>query len=161
AGLPLKIKWMPDDIFPLTDLGATGALADTLPMADAAAAAAARARQASLTKPPGSVGRLEEIAEFMAAWGATPRPEITSAQALVFAGNHGVCAQGVNPYPQAVTAQMVANFVAGGAAINQLCRVAGAELSVIALDLDRPTADFTQGQAMTEVECLDAINRGA
>jgi len=152
---------MPDDLFPLSDLGAIGTLADRLPAADAAAAAAARARQASLTKPPGSLGRLEEIAEFMAAWRATPRPEITSAQAMVFAGNHGVCAQGVNPYPQAVTKQMVANFEAGGAAINQLCRVSGADLCVIALDLDRPTADFTQCPAMTNAECLAAFNRGA
>src|SRR5205823_7148411 len=97
---------------------------------------------------------------FMAAWRATPRPAIASAQALVFAGNHGVCAQGVNPYPQAVTKQMVANFEAGGAAINQLCRVSGADLSVIALDLDRPTADFTQYPAMTGTECLAAFNRG-
>ena len=79
----------------------------------------------------------------------------------MFAGNHGVCAQGVNPYPQAVTAQMVANFEAGGAAINQLCRIAGAELNVIALELERPTADFTEGPAMSEMECLDALNRGA
>ncbi len=147
--------------FALTDLGAIASLAANLPGADAAAAAAARLRQASLTKPPGSLGRLEELAEFMASWQGTPRPEIVKAQALVFAGNHGVCAQGVNPYPQAVTAQMVANFEAGGAAINQLCAVTGAELSVIALDLDQPTADFTQGPAMTSAECLNALNRGA
>ena len=136
-------------------------LADTLPSADEDARAAAARRQDSLTKPPGSLGRLEEIALFMAAWQGTERPRIAKAQALVFAGNHGICAQGVNPFPQEVTAQMVANFTAGGAAINQLCRVNGAELSVIALDLDRPTADFTAGPAMTEAETLDAMNRGA
>lgn len=136
-------------------------LADTLPSADEEARAAAARRQDSLTKPPGSLGRLEEIALFMAAWQGTERPRIARAQALVFAGNHGICAQGVNPFPQEVTAQMVANFRAGGAAINQLCRVNGAELSVIALDLDRPTADFTAGPAMTEAETLDAMNRGA
>ena len=136
-------------------------LADTLPSADEDARAAAARRQDSLTKPPGSLGRLEEIALFMAAWQGTERPRIARAQALVFAGNHGICAQGVNPFPQEVTAQMVANFTAGGAAINQLCRVNGAELSVIALDLDRPTADFTAGPAMTEAETLDAMNRGA
>ena len=146
---------------PLSDLVTITTLAEGLPVFSATAAQAARLRQANLTKPPGSLGRLEELAVFMAGWRATPRPEIRHAQALVFAGNHGVCAQGVNPYPQAVTAQMVANFVAGGAAINQLCRVAGAELSVIALDLDRPTADFTKSMAMSEAECLDAINRGA
>ena len=136
-------------------------LADTLPSADGDARAATARRQDSLTKPPGSLGRLEEIALFMAAWQGTGRPRIAKAQALVFAGNHGICAQGVNPFPQEVTAQMVANFAAGGAAINQLCRVNGAELSVIALDLDRPTADFTAGPAMTEAETLDAMNRGA
>src|SRR3954470_6219275 len=147
--------------FLLADLAALATLADRLPTADTAAADAARSRQAHLTKPPGSLGRLEDLAEFMAGWRATPRPEVRRAQALVFAGNHGVCAQGVNPYPQAVTAQMVANFASGGAAINQLCRVAGADLAVIALDLDRPTADFTERPAMTQTECLDAINRGA
>src|SRR5437763_10468489 len=119
---------MPDDLFPLTDLGAIGVLADRLPVADVAAAAAARARQASLTKPPGSLGRLEETAEFIAAWRATPRPEITSAQALVFAGNHGGCAQGVNPYPQAGTKQMVPNFEAAGAALHQPRRGSWARL---------------------------------
>jgi len=147
--------------FLLTSLSDLAGLADRLPGADPAAAEAARARQNSLTKPPGSLGRLEEIAEFMAAWRATARPEIWKAQALVFAGNHGICAQGVNPYPQEVTAQMVANFRQGGAAINQLCRVNGADLDVIALDLDQPTADFTQGPAMSAVETLDALNRGA
>jgi len=133
----------------------------SLPHPDAAAAEAARARQAQLTKPPGSLGRLEELAAFMAAWQGTDRPKLGRAQALVFAGNHGVCAQGVNPFPQTVTGLMVANFEAGGAAINQLCRVAGAGLTVIALDLDRPTADFTRAPAMTEAECLAALNRGA
>jgi nicotinate-nucleotide--dimethylbenzimidazole phosphoribosyltransferase len=132
-----------------------------LPAPDEAAVAGARARQAELTKPPGSLGRLEELAAFMAGWRGTPRPRIDRAQALVFAGNHGICAQGVNPFPQAVTALMVANFEAGGAAINQLCRVAGADLTVVPLDLDRPTRDFTEGPAMTEAECLDALNRGA
>ena len=136
-------------------------LADQLPGADAAAAEAARARQNSLTKPPGSLGRLEELAEFMATWRGTDRPEIWRAQAVVFAGNHGICAQGVNPFPQEVTAQMVANFENGGAAINQLCAVNGADLSVIALELDRPTGDFTEGPAMSETECLDALWQGA
>jgi nicotinate-nucleotide--dimethylbenzimidazole phosphoribosyltransferase len=115
----------------------------------------------SLTKPPGSLGRLEEMAVFMAGWQRTARPAIARAQALVFAGNHGICAQGVNPFPQEVTVQMVANFEAGGAAINQICRVSGADLAVVALDLDRPTQDFTAGPAMTEAETLDAMRRGA
>ncbi|THH38179.1 nicotinate-nucleotide--dimethylbenzimidazole phosphoribosyltransferase [Aliishimia ponticola] len=135
--------------------------AKDLPLPDQAAIDAARARQAELTKPPGSLGRLEDLAIFMAGWQGDAKPAITSAQALVFAGNHGVCAQGVNPFPQEVTAQMVANFEAGGAAINQLCGVSGAQLSVIALDLDNPTADFTESPAMSEAECLDAMRRGA
>ncbi|SMX34880.1 nicotinate-nucleotide--dimethylbenzimidazole phosphoribosyltransferase [Actibacterium lipolyticum] len=152
---------MTKPLFPITKLSDLHGLAEALPAADATAADAARARQASLTKPPGSLGRLEELAEFMAMWQGTDRPKIDTAQALVFAGNHGICAQGVNPYPQEVTAQMVANFEAGGAAINQLCRANGAELSVIALNLENPTADFTQAPAMSEAECLEALNKGA
>ncbi len=147
--------------FQLASLADLADLAARLPGPDRAAARAAQDRQNSLTKPPGSLGRLEEIAEFMATWRATARPEIWTAQALVFAGNHGICAQGVNPYPQEVTAQMVANFQNGGAAINQLCRANGASLGVIALDLDQPTGDFTAGPAMSAEECLAALNRGA
>jgi nicotinate-nucleotide--dimethylbenzimidazole phosphoribosyltransferase len=147
--------------FALTNLNELGAVAARMPVADAAAIKAAMARQNSLTKPPGSLGKLEELAVFMAGWLGTARPVVGRAQALVFAGNHGICAQGVNPYPQAVTAQMVANFTAGGAAINQLCRANGAELSVIALDLDTPTDDFTTGPAMSDAACLDALNQGA
>ncbi|MBU3030225.1 nicotinate-nucleotide--dimethylbenzimidazole phosphoribosyltransferase [Paracoccus marinaquae] len=127
---------------------------------DETAAQAARARQDSLTKPPGSLGRLEELAVFLAGWqGGAPR--LDRAQALVFAGNHGVVAQGVNPFPAEVTALMVRNFRAGGAAINQLCRVADADLSVVALDLDRSTADFTQGPAMDAAEVEAAMAAGA
>ena len=134
---------------------------EALPAFDADAAKRAAARQAQLTKPPGSLGRLEDLAVFMAGWKGTDRPAIDRAQALVFAGNHGVCAQGVNPFPQAVTALMVENFAAGGAAINQLSAVAGATLGVVALDLDRPTADITEGPAMSADECQDAMSRGA
>ena len=147
--------------FPLKDMAAIASFSAQLPGADHAAAGAARAHQASLTKPPGSLGRLEELAVFLAGWQGTARPRIERAEALVFAGNHGICAQGVNPYPQAVTALMVENFRRGGAAINQLCKVAGAELSIVALDLDRPTRDFTEVPAMMEAECLGALNRGA
>ena len=132
-----------------------------LPQPDVEAIEAALARQAELTKPPGSLGRLEDFAVFLAGWQGTARPRIETAQALVFAGNHGVCAQGINPFPQDVTALMVANFKKGGAAINQLARTAGADLSVVALELDRPTSDFTESPAMSEEECLEAIARGA
>ena len=145
--------------FPLSDLD--DILTLPLPVSDEGARDRAAARQAQLTKPPGSLGRLEELAVFMAGWRGAERPRIDRAQALVFAGNHGVCAQGVNPFPQAVTALMVANFAAGGAAINQLCAVAGADLQVVPLDLDRPTGDISQGPAMTPAEALAAVNAGA
>ena len=131
-----------------------------LPGPDAAARAAAEERQAELTKPPGSLGRLEELAVFMAGWRGDPRPRIERAQAIVFAGDHGVCARGVNPFPQEVTGQMVANFEHGGAAINQLARAAGAELTVVPLRIGEPTGDFTAGPAMTEGECLEAMRAG-
>ncbi len=147
-----------DDV---TDLAALPEALHDLPAFDEAAAEAARARQAELTKPPGSLGRLEDLAVFVAGWRGAARPRIGRAQALVFAGNHGICAQGVNPFPQEVTAAMVANFEAGGAAINQVCRVAGADLTVVPLALDSPTADFTEGPAMGDAECLDAMQAGA
>lgn len=127
---------------------------------DESAAYAARARQDQLTKPPGSLGRLEELAVFMAGWQGRDRPRIERAQALVFAGNHGIVAQGVNPFPAEVTAQMVENFQNGGAAINQLCRLAGADLRVIAMDLDRPTADFTRGMALEVADLVASIQTG-
>lgn len=152
---------MTETSFTLTALRDLTTISASLPAADTAAGQAAQDRQNQLTKPPGSLGRLEELAAFMATWQGVDCPKIDTAQAVVFAGNHGICAQGVNPYPQEVTAQMVANFEAGGAAINQLCAVNGAKLSVVALDLDRPTADFTQGPAMSEAETLEAMARGA
>ena len=132
-----------------------------LPEPDLQAKEAALQRQNTLTKPLGSLGRLEDIAVFMAAWQKREIPRINAPQIIIFAGNHGICARGVNPYPQAVTAQMVANFRAGGATINQFARLAGAQLSVVELELDRPTADFTQRPAMSEGELLAALNAGA
>jgi nicotinate-nucleotide--dimethylbenzimidazole phosphoribosyltransferase len=128
---------------------------------DAAAEAAARARQARLTKPAGSLGRLEEIAVFFAGWQGRERPRLDRGRAVVFAGNHGVVVHGVSAFPASVTEQMVANFAAGGAAINALAGTAGLELEVVALDLGRPTADFTVAPAMDEAECLAALNAGA
>ncbi|MEK9211643.1 nicotinate-nucleotide--dimethylbenzimidazole phosphoribosyltransferase [Sphingomonas sp. 2378] len=133
----------------------------TLPEPDAAARDAATARQGQLTKPPGSLGRLEEIAIFLAGWQGRERPRIERGRAVIFAGNHGVVARGVSAFPAEVTAQMVANFAAGGAAINALAAAAGLALSVVPLDLDRPTMDFTTAPAMSEAECLAALNAGA
>jgi nicotinate-nucleotide--dimethylbenzimidazole phosphoribosyltransferase len=144
----------------LTTIADLHAALATLPAADAEAAAAVRARQDRLTKPPGSLGRLEAAVAWLAAWQRRARPRLDRVEVLVFAGNHGVVARGVSPYPAAVTAQMVANFAAGGAAINQLARAAGAALRVIPLDLDTPTADFCDGPAMTAEGFLAAVNAG-
>ena len=143
------------------DHAAFSATLRALPGPDEAAIAAARARQSELTKPAGSLGRLEDIATFMAGWQGTPRPRIDLVQAVIFAGNHGVAAHGFSAFPVEVTAQMVANFKAGGAAINTLCRAGGVELSVVPLDLDRPTGDISNEAAMSEAECLAALNAGA
>lgn len=146
------------DITSLRDLSA---LTGRLPAFDIQSSNAAKSHQAILTKPPQALGDLEDIALFLAGWQRSQNPVIDQAQALVFAGNHGICVHGVSPFPQEVTAQMVANFQTGGAAINQLCKTTGADLSVIALDLDIPTRDFSTGPAMTEAEVLDAIKQGA
>lgn len=131
-----------------------------LPAPDAAAIAAAEARNGQLTKPPGALGRLERVAIWMAGWQGTDRPRAGKPQIVIFAGNHGVTAKGVSAFPAEVTAQMVANFAHGGAAINQLARTFGARLDVHALELDRPTADFTEGPAMTEAEVVSALCKG-
>ena len=132
-----------------------------LPAPDEVARSAAAARQAELTKPAGSLGRLEEIALFMAGWQGRQCPRADRIEIIVFAGNHGVAARGVSAFPAEVTAQMVANFRAGGAAINALARACGARLSVVALELDRPTGDISAQAAMSEAECLAALNAGA
>ena len=124
------------------------------------AEAAALERQSMLTKPPGSLGRLERIAAFLAGWQGRAVPKLDNVAVLVFAGSHGVTAQGVSAFPAEVTAQMVANFAAGGAAINQLARQAGATLDVVELDVDRPTGDFTQGPAMNEDDFAAAVAKG-
>lgn len=135
-------------------------LCRALPAGDEAAAAAVRARQEVLTKPPGSLGRLEELVAWLATWQRRAMPRLERVEVLVFAGNHGVVARGVSPYPPAVTAQMVGNFRAGGAAINQLARQAGATLRVLPLELERPTADMTEAPAMDEAEFLAAVAVG-
>ncbi|MDA8231963.1 MAG: nicotinate-nucleotide--dimethylbenzimidazole phosphoribosyltransferase [Magnetospirillum sp.] len=124
------------------------ALLADLPGPDVTARDAWAARDPQLTKPAGSLGRLEEISLWLAAWQGRHPPMVTRPRARIFAGNHGVAAQGVSAFPAEVTVQMVANFRRGGAAINQLCHTFGTELDVIALDLDRPTADFTTAPAL-------------
>jgi len=136
------------------------ALLREFPAADLDAAGRAATREAMLTKPAGALGRLEEIAAWLAAWQGRYPPRVERARVCVFAGNHGVAARGVSAYPAAVTAQMVQNFIAGGAAVNQLCRAADADLRVYEMDLERPTADFTLGPAMDEADCAKAMAYG-
>jgi len=157
----------------------TGLLEDTIAAVgplDAAAVAAARERQEALTKPSGSLGRLEDVSVQLAGIASQcPPPLPEPAVVAVFAADHGVHAQGVSPWPQEVTAQMVANFIASGAAVNAIAAQAGAAVCVVdvgvAADLPtaqgllsrkvRPgTADMTEGPAMTLEEARLAVETG-
>ncbi|MGH6820868.1 MAG: nicotinate-nucleotide--dimethylbenzimidazole phosphoribosyltransferase, partial [Methylocella sp.] len=124
----------------------------SMPEASEASRQAVRGRQAELTKPPGSLGRLEEIAGFLAAWQGKPKPSIDRPLVAVFAGNHGVVEKGVSAYPASVTRAMVDNFRAGGAAINQICAAHGLGLKVFDLALDIPAKDITEAPALEEKE---------
>ncbi len=143
-----------------TGLDEIRALLRELPGPDPEAAAAAAERQAQLTKPAGSLGRLEELAEWLATWQGRHPPSAERPYTAVFAGNHGVAARGVSAYPAAVTAQMVQNFIAGGAAVNQLCALADADLRVYEMALEEPTRDFTEAPAMSEEDCVRALSYG-
>lgn len=142
---------------------------------DATAEAAALARQAQLTKPSGALGALEALAVRLAALQGREKPSIVRPQLALFAGDHGVVAEGVSAYPQAVTAQMLGNFVAGGAAISVLAREQGVplrlvDLGTIDLDLELPgvrhlrlgagTANFAVEAAMTAEQCAAALQAG-
>jgi nicotinate-nucleotide--dimethylbenzimidazole phosphoribosyltransferase len=147
---------------------------------DIAAAARAREHQGQLTKPPGSLGRLEELAIFYAgARGAFPVAAPARARVVVFAADHGIAAEGVSPYPSSVTAAMVANFVGGGAAISVLTRASDIELSVVdvgvaslipvvpgataklvSLPVRAGTASFLRGPAMSRVQAEQALAIG-
>src|SRR5579862_2119328 len=137
-----------------------GAFDMTEPAPNLDAGSAAALRQTQLTKPAGSLGRLEELAIWMATWQARHPPRLDHPRTVVFAGNHGVAARGVSAYPATVTAQMVQNFIAGGAAVNQLCRVVDADLRVYEMNLETPTADITVAAAMSEEDCARAIAYG-
>ena len=136
------------------------ALLAHLPGPDLEAGTAAAAHQALLTKPAGSLGRIEELAIWLATWQARHPPRLDHPRTLVFAGNHGVAVRGVSAYPAAVTAQMVQNFISGGAAVNQLCRVFDAGLKVYEMNLDMPTGDIVIEPAMSEEECAKAMAYG-
>ena len=130
-----------------------------MPGPDEAAVAAVRKRDAVLTKPAGALGRLEEIAEWLAAWQRRP-PAVNRPLVAVFAGNHGVVAKGVAMYPPDVTRQMVENFAAGGAAINQICIAHDLGLKVFDLALDVPTGDITVEAALSERDCAATMAFG-
>jgi nicotinate-nucleotide--dimethylbenzimidazole phosphoribosyltransferase len=145
---------------PAASLDEIRALSRQLPGPDLDAGTAAALRQSQLTKPAGSLGRLEELAIWLATWQAHHPPRFAHPRTIVFAGNHGVAARGVSAYPAAVTTQMVQNFIAGGAAVNQLCRTVGADLRVYEMNLDQPTRDMLEGPAMSEEECGKALAYG-
>jgi nicotinate-nucleotide--dimethylbenzimidazole phosphoribosyltransferase len=144
--------------------------------ADAAAMAAARERQARLTKPAGSLGALEELSVRLAGLAGRCPPPIPQRPAVaIFAGDHGVHAQGVTPWPQEVTAQMVANFLAGGAVVNAFARQVGAVVTVVDVGVASPvparpglndrkvragTRDLSVESALTRAEVEQAIQVG-
>ncbi len=145
---------------PIAALDEVRALFAELPDADSDAARTAAAREAQLTKPAGALGRLEDIAAWLAAWQGRNPPRVDHPRVCVFAGNHGIAARGVSAFPAAVTAQMVQNFIAGGAAINQLCKTVDADLRVYEMALDQPTVDFCTGPAMSGEDCARAMAYG-
>ena len=131
-----------------------------IPAPDQEAVTRVVAREVELTKPPGALGRLEAIAEWLAGWQGRAQPRVERPRVAVFAGAHGVAARGVSAYPPEVTGQMVQNFLKGGAAINQLAGAIDADLRIYELDLEHPTADFTQGPAMSEARAANAMAYG-
>jgi nicotinate-nucleotide--dimethylbenzimidazole phosphoribosyltransferase len=136
------------------------ALLAQMPRSDERAVAAAEEREAQLTKPARSLGRLEEISTFLAGWQGAAQPHVDRPLVAVFAGNHGVVAKGVSPFPPSVTQAMVANFTAGGAAINQICKTFDLSLKVYELALEKPTGDITEEAAMDERTCAGTIAFG-
>lgn len=148
---------------------------DNIRPGDTRAKQAATQRQQRLTKPPGSLGRLEHLSIQLAGIFQTERPTVRGATIIVAAADHGVVAQGVTGYPQAVTAQMVRNFLAGGAAINAMARTRGVDLVIVDAGVAAPlpehpdlqvvapgrgTGDITQGPAMTRDQAEACLRAG-
>jgi nicotinate-nucleotide--dimethylbenzimidazole phosphoribosyltransferase len=151
-------------------------LIGTIGPLDERAMVAAHARQDMLTKPPGALGRLEELSIWLAGVRGEPAPRIHKKVIVTAAADHGVAAQGVSAYPREVTGQMVLNFLAGGAAVNVLGRHAGATVIVVDAGVDarlpdhplllrrsvgQGTFDFTLGPAMSREQALDCVLSGA
>ncbi|GJE25239.1 nicotinate-nucleotide--dimethylbenzimidazole phosphoribosyltransferase [Methylobacterium organophilum] len=148
---------MSDSTSPFADIRA---LIAQMPDADADAIAAVRARDSVLTKPPGALGRLESLVEWLAAWQGKGSPTLDRPLVCVFAGSHGVVARGVSAFPAAVNRQMLDNFAAGGAAINQLCAAYGLGFRVFDLAIDMPTGDICEGPALDEKACVATMAFG-
>ena len=129
----------------------------TLPVPNELASAKAKIREPNLTKPPGSLGRLEEIVCWLSAWQGKHPPSLNHPKAKIFAGNHGVANEGVSAYPSNVTEQMVKNFKSGGAAINQICKTFDVDLTVFPINLNKPTENITKAPALTENQFLESI----
>ncbi|MGO1119118.1 nicotinate-nucleotide--dimethylbenzimidazole phosphoribosyltransferase [Rhodovibrionaceae bacterium A322] len=144
----------------IANLDEIRALLKELPGPDLEAATAAAERQTQLTKPAGSLGRLEEAAIWLSTWQGRAQPSLERPRVAVFVANHGVVAQGVSAFPADVTAQMMANYINGGAAVNQLAALVDADLRVYEMALEEPTADFTQGPAMSDEDCARAFAYG-
>jgi nicotinate-nucleotide--dimethylbenzimidazole phosphoribosyltransferase len=131
-----------------------------MPGADEAAVDAVRKRDRQLTKPGGSLGRLEWLVEWLAAWQGKATPSVDRPLVCVFAGSHGVAARGVSAYSSDVNRQMLENFAAGGAAINQICASLGLGFKVFDLALDLPTNDIVDDAAMDEKACVATMAFG-
>jgi nicotinate-nucleotide--dimethylbenzimidazole phosphoribosyltransferase len=154
------------DEFPMTTPAADQPFDDirrliaAMPGPDRDAAAAVRRRDRSLTKPAGSLGRLEDLAEWLAAWQGKAQPSVDRPLVCVFAASHGVAARGVSAYPPAVTRQMLDNFASGGAAINQICATLGLGFKAFDLAIDLPTHDIAADAAMDEKACVATMAFG-
>lgn len=131
-----------------------------MPGPDEAAVAAVRERDRALTKPAGSLGRLEDLVEWLAAWQGKPQPSVDRPLVCVFAGSHGVVKHGVSAYPADVNRQMLENFAAGGAAINQICASLQLGFKAFDLALDLATDDVVEGPAMDEKACVATMAFG-
>lgn len=135
-------------------------LINITPPGDEFAVERVRERDRKLTKPPGSLGELERLVEFLARWQGKAKPSMDNPMVAIFAGNHGVTDQGVSAFPREVTAQMVANFTAGGAAISKICQLHELNLRVFELALEVPTGDITLEAAMDDRMCAATIAYG-
>jgi nicotinate-nucleotide--dimethylbenzimidazole phosphoribosyltransferase len=145
----------------IQSMGDVRALLRDLPEPDNGAAARAARREATLTKPAGSLGRLEELVRHVCAWQGRHPPTMNRCGVAIFAGNHGVADEDVSAFPADVTGQMVGNFSRGGAAINQLSAISGAKLKIFPIELDSPTHNFRREAAMSEDGCARAMEIGA